>query len=104
MHFSEKKSGRLSSAGPEILAFGSHCSAKFQPIFDFFIPNFKLRYENLENKKKTNRLDTVVFNLRQIKQRNLGHPVILIAFAYWKLLNIKVSALTVGKQCLIVLK
>ena len=28
-----KKSGRLSSAGPEIEDFASHCSANFQPIF-----------------------------------------------------------------------
>ena len=41
VHFS-KKSGRLSSAAPEILAFGSHCSTKFQPILDCFIPNVKL--------------------------------------------------------------
>ena len=46
-----KKSGRLSSAGPEILAFVSHCSANFQPILDFFIPNFKLKYEDSGNIK-----------------------------------------------------
>ena len=71
-----EKSGRLSSAGPEILAFGSHCSAKFQPILDCFIPNFKLKYEDSEN-ININYVDTVVFNLHQIKQRNLslGHPV-----------------------------
>ena len=51
MHFS-KKSGRLSSAGPEILVFGSHCSAKFQPILDCFAPNLKLKYEDSENIKK----------------------------------------------------
>ena len=31
-----------SSVGLKILAFGSHSSAKFQPILDCFIPNFKL--------------------------------------------------------------
>ena len=39
VHFFEK-SGSLSSAGPEILAFGSYCSVKFQPILDGVIPNF----------------------------------------------------------------
>ena len=52
VHFS-KKSNRLSSAGPEILAFGNHCSAKFQLILDCFMPNFKLKYEDSENIKKT---------------------------------------------------
>ena len=46
-----KKSGWLSSAGPEIQAYVSHCSANFQPILDCFIPNFKLKYENSENVK-----------------------------------------------------
>ena len=36
------------SAGPKILAFGSHCSADFQPILDCFIPHFKLKYEDSE--------------------------------------------------------
>ena len=66
IHFS-KKSDRLSSVGPEILTFGSHCSANFQPILDRFIPKFKLEYDNLEN-IKTDRLNTVIFNLHQIKQ------------------------------------
>ena len=44
-------SGRLSSAGPEILAFGSHCSANFQPISDCFVPNIKLKYKDSENIK-----------------------------------------------------
>ena len=61
-----KKSGRLSSTGSEILVFGSQCSANFQPIF---IPKFKL-YEDLEN-IKTNRVNTVVFNLHEIKQSKL---------------------------------
>ena len=65
-----------SSVGPKILAFGSHCSANFQPILDCFIPNFKLKYEDSEN-IKADRVSTVVFNLHQIKRRALflGHPV-----------------------------
>ena len=66
MHFS-KKSGRLSSTGSEILTFGSHRSANFQPILDCFIPKFKLEYDNLEN-IKTDSVNTVVFNLHQIKR------------------------------------
>ena len=58
--FSEK-SGRLSSTGSEILDFGSHYSANFQPILDCFIPKFKLKYDNLEN-IKTDRANTVVFS------------------------------------------
>ena len=63
-----KKLGRLPSAGPEILAFVSHCSANFLPILDCFIPKFKLKYENSEN-IKVDRVSTVVFNLHQIKGR-----------------------------------
>ena len=66
IHFS-KKSGRLSSTGSEILSFSSHCSANFHPILDCFIPKFKLKYDDLEN-IKTDRVNTVVFNLHQIKQ------------------------------------
>ena len=66
IHFSEKL-GRLSSTGSEILAFGSHCSANFRPILDCFTPKFKLKYDDLEN-IKADRVDTVVFNLHQIKQ------------------------------------
>ena len=66
IHFSEK-SGRLSSMGSKILAFGSHYSANLQPILDCFIPKFKFKYDNLEN-IKTDRVNTVVFNLHQIKQ------------------------------------
>ena len=59
--------------GPEILAFISHCSANFQPIFDCYIPNFKLKYEDLENIKADN-VNTVAFNLHQIKrQAFFGH-------------------------------
>ena len=75
IHFS-KKSGRLSSTGSKILTFGSHCSAICQLILDCFIPKFKFRYDHLKN-MKTDRVDTVVFNLHQIKQLKfiLGHPV-----------------------------
>ena len=66
IHFS-KKSGRLSSTGSEILAFGSHCSANIQPILNCFIPKFKLKYDDSEN-VKTDRVNTVVFDLLQIKQ------------------------------------
>ena len=66
VHFS-KKSGRLSSTGSEILTFGSHCSANFQPILDCFIPKFKLEYDDLENIKAASVI-TVVFNLHQIKR------------------------------------
>ena len=72
-----KKSGRLSSTGSEILTFGSHCSANFQPILDCFIPKFKLEYDNLGN-IKTDGINTVNFNLHQIKCLKVllgGHPV-----------------------------
>ena len=77
VHF-PKKSGRLSSTGSEILTFGSHCSANFQPVLDCFIPKFKLEYDDLEN-IKTDSVNTVVFNLNQIKCLKffLGHPVVL---------------------------
>ena len=51
-----------SSAGPKILAFGSHCLANFQPILDCFIPNFKMKYEDSEN-IKADRVSTAVVNL-----------------------------------------
>ena len=57
-----------SSADPKILAFGSHCSANFQPILDCFIPNLNLKYEDSEN-IKGDRVSIVVFNLHQIKRR-----------------------------------
>ena len=57
-----------SSAGPKILAFGSHSLAKFQPMLDCFIPNFKLKYEDSEN-IKADRVNTMAFNLYQIKLR-----------------------------------
>ena len=64
----EKKTGRLSLAGPKILAFGSHSMANFQSVLDYFIPNFKLKHEDLEN-IKTDCVSTVAFNLHQIKRR-----------------------------------
>ena len=65
-----KTSGSLSSMGSEILTFGSHCSANFQPILDCFIPKFKLEYDDLEN-IKTGSVNTVVFNLHQLKRLKL---------------------------------
>ena len=75
VHFS-KKSGRLSSTGSQILTFGSHCVANFQPILDCFIPKFKLEYDELEN-MKTDSVNIVIFKLHQIKRLKLflGHPV-----------------------------
>ena len=61
-----ENSSRLSSTGSKILTFGSHCSANFQPILDCFIPKFKLKYDDLKN-IKTDCVNTVVFNLHQIK-------------------------------------
>ena len=60
----------------EIVIFSSHCSANFQPIFDSFIPNFKLKHEDSEN-IKADCVSTVLFNLPQIKRRALfvGHLV-----------------------------
>ena len=75
MHFSTK-SVCLSSTGSEILPFGNQCSANFQSILNCFIPKFKLKYDDLEN-IKTDRVDTVVFNLHEIKHLKffLGHSV-----------------------------
>ena len=67
MHFA-KKSGRLSSAGPEISVVVSYCSANLQPILGCFISNFKFKYEDSEN-IKADYINTVVFNLHQIKRR-----------------------------------
>ena len=55
---------------PESLAFGSHCSANFQTILNFFIPNFKLKYEDSEN--ITADLVNTIVNICQIKQRNVS--------------------------------
>ena len=57
--------------GSEILAFGSQCSVNFQLILDCFIPNFKLKYDNLEN-IKTDFVNTVIFNLHEINLVHLG--------------------------------
>ena len=51
-----------SSAGPKILAFGSHCLANFQPILDCSIPNFKMKYEDSEN-IKADCVSIVIVNL-----------------------------------------
>ena len=48
MHF-PKDLVVCSSVGREILAFGSHWLAKFQPILSCLIPNFKLKYEDSED-------------------------------------------------------
>ena len=84
MHFS-KKSGRLSSVGPEILALVSHCSANFQPIMDCFIPNFKLKYDDPDN-IKADSVNKVVFKLHQImiKCRAVfwGYPVYIYIYIY----------------------
>ena len=65
------------SGSPEILAFGSHCLANFQPSLDCFIPNFK--YENSQN-IKADPVKRVVVNLHQIKRRAflLGWPPVEI--------------------------
>ena len=39
-----------------------------QRTLDCFTPNFKLKYEEVEN-VKSDRVNTVVFNLRRIKRR-----------------------------------
>ena len=67
MHF-PKKSCWLTSAGPEILGFVSHCSANFQPILGCFVPNFNLKYEDSEH-IKTDLVNTVLFNLHRIKRQ-----------------------------------
>ena len=73
MHFS-KKSGHQSSASPEILAFGSHCSTNIQSILDCFKQDFKLKYDNSEN-TKADLVNTVIFNLNQTSGVFMGHPV-----------------------------
>ena len=61
--------------GPEILAFGSHSSANFQPILDCFMLNFKLKYDNTKNIKE-DRVNTIHSSFPQIKRGTLlGHPV-----------------------------
>ena len=85
------KSGRLSSVGSKILAFGGHCSANFQPILDCFTPTFKLKYYDLEN-IKTGRGNTVVFKLHKTKQSKFffgtpGSYQAHVALPYCILLN-----------------
>ena len=75
--------------GPEILAFGSYCLANFTPILDCLKPNFKLNYEDSED-IKADRGNTVVFNLRQIKQRN-------IFWDTWQI-SIAISAMLLDSQ------
>ena len=67
----------MSSAGPEILAFVSHCLANFQPILNCFIQNFKLKYEDSEN-VKADRINTVVSNSHQTNHWAFYwvHPVV----------------------------
>ena len=75
-----KKSVRLFISKSKILAFGSHSLANFQPILDFFIPNFKLMCGDSDN-INASRVNTVVFNLYQINCLALffflGDPVVL---------------------------
>ena len=75
MHFLHL--GHLLSAGPQLSAFVSHCSANFQPILDSSIQNFELKYEDSENIPTDHVNVVVVFNLHQIKQRNVfwGHLI-----------------------------
>ena len=51
-------------------------SADFPQILGCFIPNFKLKYEDSEN-RKVDHINTVFFNLHQIKRCHsfLKHPV-----------------------------
>ena len=61
--------------GSEVLALGSYCScSELFTDFGLFAPNFKLKYEDLENMKSV-RVGTVVFSLHKIKDINLfGTP------------------------------
>ena len=88
MHFL-KKSGRLSSTGSKILTFGSHCSTKFQPILDYFIPTFKLEYDDLENiKNRSCKCSRFQLTSNQTLKFFLGHPVHSIAlFDEYRLSN-----------------
>ena len=55
-----------SSAGAKSFSFSGPSSARFQPILDCFISDFKLKHKDSEN-LKADRVSTVVFNLHQIK-------------------------------------
>ena len=62
-----------SSAGPKILAFGTHSSANVHPILYCFIPNFKLKYEDSENIK----VDRFQLRPNLMSDRCfLGHPLL----------------------------
>ena len=61
-----KNSGRLSSAGPE--SFRLPLLGELLTDFGLLYTNFKLKYEDLEN-VKLDRVNTVVFNVYQIKHR-----------------------------------
>ena len=81
--FFRKKSGRRPLVGPEIVAFvcslaiALQFSKTFPLMLDCFTPNCKLKYEDFK-KYKADHVDTVVFNLYQIKHRTfLGHQVYL---------------------------
>ena len=104
-HF-PKKSDRLSSTGPGILIFGSHCSANFQLILDCFIPKFKLEYDDLEN-IKTDRVSTGVFSLHQVKRlKFFGTPGTLalkktrrsISMAFDGIYEVLVTDLQIGAR------
>ena len=51
-----------------MLAFGSHCSANFQPVLDCFIPKFKLKYDDSENMKTDGDTRYVPCNPKDFKQ------------------------------------
>ena len=59
----------MSSAGPEILGFVSHCLANFQPILDCFIQNFKLKYEDLKNVKQIVEIQSFQTHIKPIVGR-----------------------------------
>ena len=61
VHFS-KKSACQSSAGPEILAYVNHCSAKFQLILDCIMPNFKV--------VRTKKSKIFLSNMRELFEMN----------------------------------
>ena len=80
-----KKFGPLSSTGSEILASVA-IARRTCNRFICFIPKFKLKYDDLEN-IKTDRVNTVVFDLHQIKQSKFfgGHSVVIITNQGWDL-------------------
>ena len=76
MHFS-KKIGSSVINGPEILAFGSHCSANFQLILDWFVSNFKLKYEDSE-KNRLCKHSRSQLTSNQTEEHFWGHPVVYL--------------------------